>query len=420
MFDFNRPDIQKWLEARRINLRKFEPGMVQTMGNVTEGEEINNPADTVTVDVPLLIRIMEYAKEDAKTDLDLHNAAEKLIELSQEGRTLTMDDYATMIGDVNEGGMGGINRCAPSNDVNYQDVLNDVTDKWRGSTVKVEDAAPALSKDAYFSRRKELQRIQMDPHTSKSPVMKRELVRKKAQLDQQAQAAGQAETYESRLSKFLEAVDMNQFADILGKQHTDAQAAKPKAKPVNIDFHGWTIRYRPSTDGGKTEWMVLDRRGEEKHRGVSLSNKDAVSDAQEWINSGGGTDTQSKKSVTIDFNVDFAKEFGKQFYANISNDENRPTLMISLEQSSGLKTSHIRTQKERQTEGATKLPCISLSAAEANAAGLRPNGRYVLGPNEGDNDIMIFPLIYQSTVLGKGDVMKLGTAGLTVATSRDE
>jgi hypothetical protein len=142
MFDFNRPDIQKWLEARRINLRKFEPGMVQTMGNVTEGEEINNPADTVTVDVPLLIRIMEYAKEDAKTDLDLHNAAEKLIELSQEGRTLTMDDYATMIGDVNEGGMGGINRSAPSNDVSYQDVLDDSTDEWRGDTVKVKESIP--------------------------------------------------------------------------------------------------------------------------------------------------------------------------------------------------------------------------------------------------------------------------------------
>lgn len=338
----------------KINKATLHQG-TRTSRKQSTKEEINNPTDTVTVDVPLLIRIMEYAKEDAKTDLDLHNAAEKLIALSQEGRTLTMDDYATMIGDIKEGGMGGINRCAPSNDVSYQDILNDVTDKWRGDTVKVG-----------------------------------------------------------------EAVDMNQFADILGKQHTDAQAAKPKAKPINIDFHGWTIRYRPSTGGGKTEWMVLDRRGEEKHRGVSLSNKDAVSDAQEWINSGGGTDTQSKKSVTIDFNVEFAKEFGKQFYANISNDENRPTLMISLEQSSGLKTSHIRTQKERQTEGATKLPCISLSAAEANAAGLRPNGRYVLGPNEGDNDIMIFPLIYQSTVLGKGDVMKLGTAGLTVATSRDE
>jgi hypothetical protein len=30
-FDYNRPDILDWLEARGINLRKFTPGMVQTM-----------------------------------------------------------------------------------------------------------------------------------------------------------------------------------------------------------------------------------------------------------------------------------------------------------------------------------------------------------------------------------------------------
>lgn len=40
---------------------------------------------------------------------------------------------------VQEGGMGGVNRCAPSNDVSYQDILNDVTDKWKGDTVKVNE-----------------------------------------------------------------------------------------------------------------------------------------------------------------------------------------------------------------------------------------------------------------------------------------
>lgn len=41
------------------------------------------------------------------------------------------------INKVGEGSMGGINRCAPANDVSYQNILNDVTDKWRGSRVKV-------------------------------------------------------------------------------------------------------------------------------------------------------------------------------------------------------------------------------------------------------------------------------------------
>jgi hypothetical protein len=55
-----------------------------------------NPQDVISVDVPLLIRLFEYAREDAKTDADLHNLAERLIALSQQGATLTMQDYDTI------------------------------------------------------------------------------------------------------------------------------------------------------------------------------------------------------------------------------------------------------------------------------------------------------------------------------------
>lgn len=54
--------------------------------------------DTVTMDVPLMIRMLEYAREDAQTDMDLHNVAERMIELSQEDRPLTMHDYDTICG----------------------------------------------------------------------------------------------------------------------------------------------------------------------------------------------------------------------------------------------------------------------------------------------------------------------------------
>ena len=45
---------------------------------------------------------MEFAREDAKADLDLHNIAEKAIALSGEGRTLTMSDYGTIFSSMNE------------------------------------------------------------------------------------------------------------------------------------------------------------------------------------------------------------------------------------------------------------------------------------------------------------------------------
>ena len=56
-----------------------------------------NPSDKITVDVPLFIRLLEYAREDAKTDMDLHNVAEKAIAASETGKTLTMSDYDALV-----------------------------------------------------------------------------------------------------------------------------------------------------------------------------------------------------------------------------------------------------------------------------------------------------------------------------------
>ena len=45
-----------------------------------------NPADKITVDVPLFIRLLEYAREDAKTDMDLHKVAENILSMSEGGK----------------------------------------------------------------------------------------------------------------------------------------------------------------------------------------------------------------------------------------------------------------------------------------------------------------------------------------------
>lgn len=62
------------------------------MAESTEG------IDSVSMDIPLLIRILEYAREDAKNDKDLHFVAERLIKLSEGGITLNMNDYNTIVG----------------------------------------------------------------------------------------------------------------------------------------------------------------------------------------------------------------------------------------------------------------------------------------------------------------------------------
>ena len=57
-----------------------------------------NQRDTITLDVPLFIRLLEYAREDAQTDMDLHNVAENAIGLALSGKVLTMNDYDMIVG----------------------------------------------------------------------------------------------------------------------------------------------------------------------------------------------------------------------------------------------------------------------------------------------------------------------------------
>jgi hypothetical protein len=53
--------------------------------------------DVVKLDVPLFIRLLELAREDVKQDADLHDVAEAVIKLSQEG-VATMADYDSIVG----------------------------------------------------------------------------------------------------------------------------------------------------------------------------------------------------------------------------------------------------------------------------------------------------------------------------------
>ena len=79
--------------------------------------EEKDPIDIVKMDVPLLIRMMEYAKEDAETDMDLHSAAENMIALSKENRTLNMDDYNNII--------------SPDEEKNISELVQNVMNKLR-------------------------------------------------------------------------------------------------------------------------------------------------------------------------------------------------------------------------------------------------------------------------------------------------
>ena len=67
----------------------------ESVNEATEEDKI----DIVTMDVPLFIRVLEYAREDAQEDMDLHDLAEKAIAATKQQGILSMDDYDMLIGD---------------------------------------------------------------------------------------------------------------------------------------------------------------------------------------------------------------------------------------------------------------------------------------------------------------------------------
>lgn len=77
------------------HLTKFNPGPGGP--GLMSAESAENPQDVVKLDIPLLIRLLEYAREDAKTDMDLHDVTEMLIKMSSEGNVLTMEHYDQIV-----------------------------------------------------------------------------------------------------------------------------------------------------------------------------------------------------------------------------------------------------------------------------------------------------------------------------------
>ena len=53
--------------------------------------------DTITMDVPLFLRMLEYAREDAQEDVDLHDVTQRATELSKTKPFLSMEDYNEIV-----------------------------------------------------------------------------------------------------------------------------------------------------------------------------------------------------------------------------------------------------------------------------------------------------------------------------------
>ena len=103
-------EARKLYSRNLIKLNESDESLVKSdigyKGNYNEEEvpldvpvkDGENPVDSITMDIPLFIRMLEYAREDAKADMDLHDVTEKAISLSKDGDILNMDNYEDIIG----------------------------------------------------------------------------------------------------------------------------------------------------------------------------------------------------------------------------------------------------------------------------------------------------------------------------------
>jgi hypothetical protein len=53
--------------------------------------------DVISVDIPLMIRLLELAREDVRTDVELHQVVERLINIRKKG-VLNMNHYNYIAG----------------------------------------------------------------------------------------------------------------------------------------------------------------------------------------------------------------------------------------------------------------------------------------------------------------------------------
>lgn len=78
-------------------LNKISNSLIEKLTEEDLIQNKTNPQDVIKVDVPLFIRLLEYAHEDAKTDMDLHNITENIVKLSSKGDVLGMDSYNQIV-----------------------------------------------------------------------------------------------------------------------------------------------------------------------------------------------------------------------------------------------------------------------------------------------------------------------------------
>ncbi len=80
-------------------------------------------ADIVQLDVPLFIRLLELSREDIKQDADIHDVAEIVIKMSQQG-PVTMADYDKIVAFMQGQGKSAEEEFAPDDIRRFRQIVD--------------------------------------------------------------------------------------------------------------------------------------------------------------------------------------------------------------------------------------------------------------------------------------------------------
>jgi len=98
-----------------FQLNDYLKGMNEAMTTAYEAKK-EDPVDTITMDIPLFLRMLEYSREDASEDMDLHDVTEKANKLGKERGILSMEDYEEIVGAAEE--------IKENNGINYSKLID--------------------------------------------------------------------------------------------------------------------------------------------------------------------------------------------------------------------------------------------------------------------------------------------------------
>lgn len=85
-------------------------------------------ADTIQLDVPLFLRLLELAREDVKQDADLHDMTEIITKMSVRG-PVTMADYDKIVGFMQSQGKPAEQEGGVQDDIRRFRQIVDLADK---------------------------------------------------------------------------------------------------------------------------------------------------------------------------------------------------------------------------------------------------------------------------------------------------